>query len=156
MSAANALWLVMALIFIWMLYRFQTKNKNFDVADMFMNHTFRPPKADLTSVIIFMMALMGIWVCVDRSTANKDVDNLVLGVLGIFVLRQAFKIGADAYVAKPTAPEPEAPPSRDVNVNVGPSPLAESKPVAVEVANKEPIATTETPARKPSKPKRRR
>lgn len=146
-SPVNALWLVLALMFGWMLYRFQLKNKHFDIADMFMTYSVTPPRADLTSVIIFMMALMFIWVCVERVSRDKDVDNLVLGGLGIFVLRQAFKIGADAYAAKPAAPEPEAPASRDVNVNVGPpaNPLAKSAPIPVKVENPDPIEVTQTP-----------
>lgn len=125
----NVLWLLMALLFGFMLYRFQAKNPNFDIADMFMNQSLRPPKADLTSIIIFMMALMAIWVCVQRSVKDKDVDNLVLGVLTIFVIRQAFKIGADAYSAKPPPPEPpEPPPPTQQNVTVNPTPPAITPP----------------------------
>jgi hypothetical protein len=144
-TPVNALWLLLALCFVWMLYRFQKYNTHFDVADMFMTYSVRPPRADLTSVIIFMMALMFIWVCVERVARDKDVDNLVLGGLTIFVIRQAFKIGADAYSAKPAAPEPDSP-SRDVNVNVTQpaNPLAKSGPVPVQVANPEPIKVTQT------------
>jgi hypothetical protein len=108
-SAVNALWLLLALIFIWMLYRFQKNKANsFELVDLFVDHGDN--RASLTNVIIFMMALMSIWVCIDRSNDGKDTDNLVLGVLGIFVLRQAIKIGADAYVKKDGAePEPVHP-----------------------------------------------
>lgn len=106
----NALWMLLALMFILMLYRFQTKNEHFDLADLFMTYSVRPPRADLTSVIIFMMAIMAIWVCVVRANRDEDPTNLVIGVLGIFVLRQAFKIGADAYSKTvPPAAEPEPP-----------------------------------------------
>lgn len=124
-NPTNALWLIMALLFIGMIYRFQSKNPDFDISDVFMNHNVKPPRADLTSIIIFMMALMAIWVCVQRSVNDKDVDSLVLGVLTIFVIRQAFKIGADAYSAKPSAPEPpEAPPPAQQNVTVNQPPQA--------------------------------
>lgn len=146
---ASALWMVMALLFILMLYRFNRLKREFNFVDVFMNYSVKPPRADLTSVIIFMMALMGIWTCVTPGDPSPMRVQLVLGVLGIFVLRQAIKIGADAYVAKPSAPEPEAP-SRDVNVNVGPpvNPLAKSAPVPVQVANPEPIEVTQTPGKK--------
>lgn len=114
----SALWLLLALVFSWMVYRFQKYNKYFDIADLFMNYTVRPPRADLTSVIIFMMALMAIYVCVVRASRNEDPTNLVVGVLGIFVLRQAFKIGADAYVAKAPpehSDEPPMPPSNPLD-----------------------------------------
>lgn len=155
----DALWVVLALVFIWMMYRFQRNNRHYNVADIFMNYTVHPPRADLTSHIIFMMALMFVWACVERVNRDKDVDNLILGGLAIFVLRQAVKIGADAYASRPSAPEPEAPSSRDVNVNVGQpaNPLAakHAAPVPVQVANPEPIEVTQTPAaaakKKPAK-----
>lgn len=92
MSWINATWLIFALIVIWMLYRFQRNQRNhYDVVDNFMDHSTKPPRADHRKLIVFMMALMAIWVCIDRSNDGKDVDNLVLGVLAIFVVGQVAK-----------------------------------------------------------------
>lgn len=157
-SPANALWLVLALIFVWMLYRFQMKTKHYNLADIFMNHTTNPPKADLTSHIIFILMLMFVWACVERVNRDKDVDNLILGGLGIFVLRQIAAVGANAYVQKPAPPaDPvDSPPSTTtVNVQQQPgNPLLRGaqQPVPVRVDNPEPIEVTQTPPSK-HKPK---
>lgn len=157
-SPTNALWLLLALMFIWMMYRFQRTNKFYNVADIFMNYTTYPPRADLTSHVIFILMLMFVWACVKRVSENKDVDNLILGGLTIFVLRQGVKIAADAYASKPSAPEPQPTPSRDVNVNVAQppvNPLAPKGAVPVDIVTPV-VPTREVPKDRPPKGKGRK
>jgi len=84
LSFVNALWLIGALCFAWMMIRFNANQKNrYNVVDILMGPNNR---ASLTNHILLSMAGMSIWVIVDRSNDGKDVDTLLLGVLAIFVV----------------------------------------------------------------------
>ena len=82
-SFVNALWLIGALCFAWMMYRFNATKNKYNVVDILMGPNNR---ASLTNHILLAMAGMSIWVIVDRSNDGKDVDTLLLGVLAIFVV----------------------------------------------------------------------
>jgi hypothetical protein len=112
LSFVNGLWLVGALCFAWMMYRFNRSQRNrYNVVDILMGPNDR---ASLTNHILLAMAGMSIWVIVDRSNDGKDVDTLLLGVLGIFV------IGTTA--ATVTDIINRAPPSEDPPVKTPPKP----------------------------------
>jgi len=84
LSFVNALWLIGALCFGWMMYRFNRDHRNhYNIVDILMGPNDR---ASLTNHILLAMAGMSIWVVIDRSNDGKDVDTLLLGVLGIFVI----------------------------------------------------------------------
>ena len=84
LSFVNALWLIGALCFAWMMYRFQRDQKNkYSIVDILMGPNNR---ASLTNHILLAMAGMSISVIVDRSNDGKEVDTLLLGVLAIFVV----------------------------------------------------------------------
>jgi hypothetical protein len=111
MTWVNALWLLTALMFIWMLYRMDRKRGNtYSFIDTLLDK--KTGKADLYSHILWIMALMAIWVCIDRSNDGKDVDTLVLGVLGIFVTGRAVTAGVRAWRPEDGAPDREGEPPK--------------------------------------------
>ena len=92
---------------LWFIVRAQrAEDHPYDLRDTLMDAATR--KASLNAHILAVMALMATWVCIDRSNNGKDVDNLVLGVLGIFVLG---RLGAQGIAAfRPPADNPPPPP----------------------------------------------
>jgi hypothetical protein len=62
----------------------QKSDHAFDIRDTLMDPA--TGKASLYACTIWLTLLMSLWICIDRANDGKDVDNLVLGVLGIFVL----------------------------------------------------------------------
>jgi hypothetical protein len=86
-TPVNALLLIMGLLFVWMVYRFNKNSTNdYNIVDILIGPSGR---ANLTSHILVVMCGMSVWVVVDRSNDGKDVDTLLLGVLSIFVLQKA-------------------------------------------------------------------
>jgi hypothetical protein len=63
-------------------------------------------KADLNAHIVLWLALMCVWVIIDRSNDGKDVDTLVATVLGVFVLGRVAGKGIDAWKDKPPGGTP--------------------------------------------------
>lgn len=92
MTGVQAFLGVMMLCAVWALYRAQRDKRHpYDVRDTLMDAA--TGKASLNAHILAAMAVMAVWVCIDRSNDGKDVDSLVLGVLGIFVVG---RLGAQA------------------------------------------------------------
>jgi hypothetical protein len=84
---------------IWMAQR---SNHPFDLRDTLMDQS--TGKASLNACIILMAFLLSLWVVVDRENDGKDdVPNLLLGVLGIFVLGRLGAQGINAW-KNPTEP----------------------------------------------------
>ena len=105
LSFVNELWLIGALGFAWMMYRFQRDQKNrYNVVDLLMGPNNR---ASLTNHILLAMAGMSIWVVVDRSNDGKEVDNLLLGVVAIFVVGKTATTVTDILNRAPTEPPPK-------------------------------------------------
>lgn len=99
MTWVNAVWLLSALLAAWLLYRLERKKGNhYTFVDVLLNH--RTNRADINSHILLVMTLMAVWVCIDRSNDGKDVDTLVLGVLGIFVTGRVASKGIEMYKDK--------------------------------------------------------
>ena len=109
LTFVNALWLIGALCFAWMMYRFNSDHKNhYNVVDILMGPNNR---ASLTNHILLAMAGMSIWVIVERASAGKDVETLLLGVLGIFVIGKTATAITDAVYKPPEVPpKPKAEP----------------------------------------------
>jgi len=102
LSFVNALWLIGAICFAWMMYRFNATKNKYNVVDILMGPNSR---ASLTNHILLAMAGMSIWVIVDRSNDGKDVDTLLLGVLAIFVVGKTATTVTD-IINRPEPPEP--------------------------------------------------
>jgi len=79
-----------------MLTMWQMDRRNrFDVRDYFLDHGTN--RASLYNLITIAMAVLAVWVVVKTTLANKDVTELVLGVLGIFVIGKEARRGIDAW-----------------------------------------------------------
>jgi hypothetical protein len=111
LTFVNALWLIGALCFAWMMYRFNANQKNrYNVVDILMGPNNR---ASLTNHILLAMAGMSIWVIVDRSNDGKDVDTLLLGVLAIFVVGKT-TTAVTEIINKDDPPEPPPKPKAKI------------------------------------------
>ncbi len=101
LSLVNALLLILLLGFAWMMYRFNRNNKNYNVVDILTDPLGR---ASLTNHILAAFAALSIWVVVDREMDGKDdVSTILLGVLAVFVTKQAATQITD-IINKPTEP----------------------------------------------------
>ena len=76
------------------MWQMDRRNK-FDVRDYFLDHGTN--RASLYNLITIAMAVLAVWVVVKTTLANKDVTELVLGVLGIFVIGKEARRGIDAW-----------------------------------------------------------
>lgn len=93
--------LVVALLVMWTL---NLKQNAYSVLDLFMEG--EPKRASVNNHILIGFALLSVWLVIMRSLDTADsipesVDNLLLGVLGIFVLGRA--VGHGVYTAGATA-----------------------------------------------------
>jgi hypothetical protein len=97
LSGAQALLGVLVLVSLWALYRAQRNSgkHGYDIRDMMMDAA--TSKASLNAHIIAAMAVMAIYVCVVRANRNEDPTNLVVSVLGIFVLGRVAAQGISAF-----------------------------------------------------------
>lgn len=98
-----ALFVLYVVICLWRWHR--DKNDPFDARDFFRDNGL----ASQPKLIVFGMAVLAAWVVVKKTLADKDVETLLLGVLGIFVLRSAVGKVSDAFASRPAAPPPQAP-----------------------------------------------
>lgn len=73
------------LVLVWVMYQWNAGDTAYDVKDLLMTDG----KANLEKHIIAGFALLSIWVVVQQALANKPVETLLLGVLGIFVAKGA-------------------------------------------------------------------
>ena len=106
MTVVNGLWLIAVLLFVLLLTRFDRKRGNsYQFSDQLLDPV--TGKASLTAHILWAMALMAIWVCIDRSIDGKDADTLVETVLGIFVLGRLGQRGIDAWRPPPPGDSPK-------------------------------------------------
>jgi hypothetical protein len=70
---------------VWLMYEWNSGSSSYDIKDLLMSDG----KASLEKHIIAGFALLSIWVVIQQALSNKSVETLLLGVLGIFVLKGA-------------------------------------------------------------------
>ncbi len=90
----------MVLGFIFLMYRFNRLNKNYNIVDLLLGGDGR---ASVSNHIQLAFAALSIWAVIDRELDGKDIETLLLGVLGIFVVKQGAVQVAD-ILNKPTTP----------------------------------------------------
>lgn len=101
LSPVNALLLLLLVGGVWMIYRYNKLNERYNVVDMLIGGDGR---ASVGNHIQLSFAALSMWVVVDRELAGKDdVSTILLGVLGVFVAKQAATQITEA-MNKPTEP----------------------------------------------------
>ena len=91
-----------------MLVKLHRSGSAFNLTDLLLDH--RTGKASVDNFVLLLMAAMSAWVVVDRSNNGKDVETLLLGVLGIFVVARETKRAITSRAPQPEKPEkPEKP-----------------------------------------------
>lgn len=84
------------------IYRLNKGENNFRVEDLITEGD--PPKASLNKLILVIFAGLSVWVTVNAALDNKidpSVVNLLLGVLGIFVIGRAANQAVAQFSARP-------------------------------------------------------
>lgn len=90
------LFTVLFVVLIFFLWKMQSdKGNTYDLRDLLLDERTR--RASLTNHTLLGMAIMAVWVVVTLVNRDKEVTELVLGVLGIFVLGKVAKRGLDAF-----------------------------------------------------------
>lgn len=99
--------LVMAgMLFLLMLARWHADKKNpYDVRDLLLDHT--TGKAGLDKHILLWFAGLSGWVVVTWTLDGKNVETLLLGVLGIFIVQRTASKAIDSFSSKADPPSPE-------------------------------------------------
>ena len=104
MTWTHALLIVFALYAAFVLHALHRADNAFDLRDLLLDH--RTGRASVDNFVLLLMAAMSAWVVVDRSNQGKDVETLLLGVLGIFVVAREAK----RFTASRTPPPVDTPP----------------------------------------------
>jgi hypothetical protein len=100
MTWTNIVLVISALLVILLLARWHADKRNpYDVRDLLMDHT--TGKAGIDKHILLWFAGLSGWVVVSRQLAGKDVETLLLGVLGIFILQRAASKAMDTFGPRP-------------------------------------------------------
>jgi len=106
MSWVHALLFAMILYFVLALRHAHCADDNhFSLADALTDS--RTGKASLDNIILLGMAIMAAWVVVDRSNSGREVESLLVLVLGVFVAGREVRRGINAW--KPPPPPEGAP-----------------------------------------------
>jgi len=93
--------IVFFIVAMWRIDRGQTE---FRIADLVLEGS--PPKASLNKLTLLVFAGLAVWVIVLAVLENRiapDVVNLILGVLGIFVLGRVGNQAVDRFSARRAA-----------------------------------------------------
>jgi hypothetical protein len=107
-SWTNAALVVAAMVVIVILGRWHADKKNpYDVRDLLMDHT--TGKAGLDKHILLWFAGLSGWVVVTWTLHDKNVETLLLGVLGIFIVQRTASKAIDSF-----APKADPPPETDI------------------------------------------
>lgn len=102
----NALFLFGVIYAVFLLRRMHSDPDNtYDIRDVLLDH--RTNRASVDSHILVGMAVLAGWSIVSMVIAGKEVENLLLGVLGIFIVGREAKRGINAW--KPPPPAEGAP-----------------------------------------------
>jgi hypothetical protein len=107
-NLALVVWSAIVLMTLW---RWQRDKANaYDLRDLLLDHATNRASVD-KHVVLGFAALSG-WVVVSRQLAGKEVETLLLGILGIFILQRAASKAIDSFSPKsgpvdsPDAPRP--------------------------------------------------
>ena len=100
MTWTHALLIAFAGYAAFVLHALHRADNSFDLRDLLLDH--RTGRASVDNFVLLLMAAMSAWVVVDRSNQGKDVETLLLGVLGIFVVAREAK----RFTASRTPPPP--------------------------------------------------
>jgi uncharacterized membrane-anchored protein len=76
--------------FLWSMWRVNRMDNEFRIVDLLLEGD--PPRASVNKLTLLVFAAMAVWVTVLAALENKadpNVVNLILGVLGIFVVGRA-------------------------------------------------------------------
>jgi xanthosine utilization system XapX-like protein len=103
--------------FLISIYRINKSDSRFLIVDLIMEGD--PPKASLNKLTIIVFAALSVWAVINAVLDNKIdpiVVNLLLGVLGIFVVSQRASQAISQLSRKPTevSSDPEPPAKRSV------------------------------------------
>jgi hypothetical protein len=105
LSLINGMLIIMLLLFVWMVIRFNRSEVKYNVVDILMGPDDR---ANLTNHILLTMAGLAAWVVIDREMDGKeDVGSILVQVLGIFVLGKA-AVAVTGIIKRPDAPSQTA------------------------------------------------
>ena len=104
MTWTHALLIAFAGYAAFVLHALHRADNAFDLRDLLLDH--RTGRASVDNFVLLLMAAMSAWVVVDRSNQGKDVETLLLGVLGIFVVAREAK----RFTASRTPPPVDTPP----------------------------------------------
>lgn len=106
LSWTNAVLTIAGLVMVLIILRWHADKKNpYDFRDLLMDHTTR--KAALDKHILLWFAGLSGWVVVTWTLDDKNVETLLLGVLGIFIVQRAASKAIDSFSQRPTPPEGE-------------------------------------------------
>lgn len=105
-TLTNAVLIISALLMLLLLARWHADKKNpYDVRDLLLDHTTR--KAGLDKHILLWFAGLSGWVVVTWTLEGKNVETLLLGVLGVFIVQRAASKAIDSFSSKADPPSPE-------------------------------------------------
>ena len=99
LSWSQALLIGLAVYSAVLLVRLHRADNSFDLRDLLLDH--RTGRASVDNFVLLLMAAMSAWVVVDRSNQGKDVETLLLGVLGIFVVAREAKRAINSRTPPP-------------------------------------------------------
>ena len=104
-SWTNLALVVVAAFILLTLWRWQSDSKNFyDVRDLLVDH--KTNRASVDKHIVAGFAVLSGWVVVTWTLEGKNVETLLLGVLGIFIIQRAASKATDAFVNRKDVVQP--------------------------------------------------
>ena len=104
MTWTHALLIAFAGYAAFVLHALHRADNSFDLRDLLLDH--RTGRASVDNFVLLLMAAMSAWVVVDRSNQGKDVETLLLGVLGIFVVAREAKRAISSRTPPPPVDTP--------------------------------------------------
>jgi len=98
-SYTNAALVVGFAVLLFVLWRWNHDTRNpYSVRDLLIDPG--TGKASLDKHIVLGFAMLSGWVVVSRQLAGKEVETLLLGVLGIFILQRAASKAMDTFAPR--------------------------------------------------------
>lgn len=107
LSWTDGILIAVGLVLLLVMIRWHADKKNpYDLRDLLVDHA--TGKAGIDKHVTLWFSGLSSWVVVSRQLAGKEVETLLLGVLGIFILQRAASKALDTYAS--TRPEGGDPP----------------------------------------------
>jgi hypothetical protein len=98
-SWTNLALLIVAAYIMVTLWQWNHDKRNvYDVRDLLLDHATN--RASVDKHIVAGFAVLSGWVVVTWTLEGKNVETLLLGVLGIFIVQRAASKVTDAFIAK--------------------------------------------------------